>query len=103
MLQYGHLDAGSLVSAPFELRATDRAVMVGVASAANAQWYVNAQVAPGAPFLRVVDPWSTFSGAVAAVQEQAHKIDQLKREVASLRHELTAARLQQAKGHRRRS
>jgi hypothetical protein len=61
VIQYGHLDAGSLASAPFELRATDRAVAIGVASASVAQWYVAAQVAAGAPFLRVYDPWSTYS------------------------------------------
>jgi hypothetical protein len=50
-----------------------------------------------------VDLYGYASMAVAAVQEQAREIDQLKGEVASLRHELTASRLHHAKGQRRRS
>ena len=55
-----------------------------------------------APNGDTVDLYGYTSMAVAAVQEQAREIDQLKREVASLRHELTASRLHQAKRRGRR-
>jgi hypothetical protein len=47
-----------------------------------------------------VDLYGYTTMAVAAVQEQAREIDQLEREVASLRHELMASRVHRAKRRR---
>ena len=56
-----------------------------------------------APNGETVDLYGYTTMAVAAVQEQAREIDQLEREVASLRRELTASSVHQAKRHRRRT
>jgi hypothetical protein len=54
------------------------------------------------PIGDTVDLYAYTSMAVAAVQEQAPEIDQLTREVASLRQELKEARLGRPRRHARR-
>jgi hypothetical protein len=66
MIQFGTIVTGQTVSSAFELRATDRSLLVGINSHAALIWYAAFQATPGGPFLRFFDPWSAVSGALLA-------------------------------------
>lgn len=63
-VQFGTIPSGTSASSAFELRSTDRALLVGINSHASLGWYASFQATPGGPFLRYLDPWSAFSGAL---------------------------------------
>jgi hypothetical protein len=63
VVQYGAVAAGQTVSSAFELKASDRALLVGVSSHASMTWFLAAAASDGT-FTRVFDPWNCYSGAL---------------------------------------
>src|SRR5262245_42770774 len=65
-VQYGTIVSGQSVSSAFELRSSERSLLIGVSSHANLQWYAAFPATAGGTFLRFIDPWASNSGAFLA-------------------------------------
>jgi hypothetical protein len=63
-VQYGAIPSGTSASSAFALSDTSRALLVGVSSHSTLWWYASFQATPTGPWIRYVDTWGAFSGAL---------------------------------------
>jgi hypothetical protein len=63
---FGTIVNGQSVSSAFELKSTDKALLVGISSHAALLFYASFAVTSGGTFVRFLDPWAT-SGCLLGV------------------------------------
>jgi hypothetical protein len=65
-VQYGSIPSGTSASSAFVLSDASRPLLVGVSSHSQLCWFAAFQPTAGGLWLRFVDPWGAYSGALVA-------------------------------------